>query len=55
MEKDFLTVEDVARIAKVPISTVNLWVLQGLPWNTRNERVVFTKENIYDWLQAKKN
>lgn len=48
-EQDFYTLEDVARLLSVPVSTVIQWTRQGLPYTVKGNRWVFVKENVVEW------
>lgn len=49
MEKDFFTLDDVARLLKVSPETVIEWTRQGLPFINRGGRYLFVKENVVEW------
>ncbi len=49
MERDFFTVDDVARLLKVTTETVIQWTREGLPHINREGRYLFVKENVVEW------
>jgi len=48
-ERDFFTVDDVARLLKVTPETVIRWTQEGLPYLYRGGRYLFVKENVFEW------
>lgn len=50
VERDFLSLEEAAKIAKVPTAQLIQWTQEGLPFIKIRDGIRIEKENLYEWL-----
>lgn len=49
----WLTSEEIARIYKVKVPTIRLWVRKGLPHLKAGRLVRFNSQRVQEWLEQK--